>query len=187
MPSDPRTARALAALAQPIAEFRALVQGALTQADAFIAALHATAEDAAATARAELGEFAARRMDPAAFAARFPRARLVDPVALATLRRAADVLRSVRFSGEDMFVLDVPPGERLGVAVSALVDRAIDAAGLRPVLTARRAGGLGDAPDRQLRAADARTPAQVGRETAQHVAAERRLMFLHPVEFLANS
>ena len=119
MPSDPRTARALAALAQPIAEFRALVQGALTQADAFIAALHATAEDAAATARAELGEFAARRMDPAAFAALFPRARQVDPVALATLRRAADVLRSVRFSGEDMFVLDVPPGERLGVAVSA--------------------------------------------------------------------
>jgi hypothetical protein len=34
MPSDQRVAAALAALNQPIAEFRAAVQGALAQADA---------------------------------------------------------------------------------------------------------------------------------------------------------
>jgi hypothetical protein len=150
MPSDPRTLAALAALAQPIAEFRAMVQGALTQADAFIAALHETAEDAAIAARAELGDFAARRMDAAAFAALFPRARLVDPVALATLRRAADVLRSVRFRGDDLFVLDVPSGARLGVEVSealAGVGRAFGAVMLSEVVRggrfdAARHGGL---------------------------------------------
>lgn len=118
MPSDPRTERALAALAQPIAEFRALVQGALTQADAFIAAQDATPDEIAAAARTELGEFAARRIDAAAFAALFPKARPVDPAAFAAMRRAAEVLRSVRFLGDDMFVLDVPSGARLGVAVN---------------------------------------------------------------------
>jgi hypothetical protein len=141
MPSDPRTALALAALAQPIAEFRALVQGALTQADAFIAAQGATGDEETARARVELGEFAAKRIDAAAFAALFPLARHVDPGALGTLRRAADVLRSVSFRGDDLFVVDIPSGARLGAAVSdalAGVGRAFGAVMLSEIVRGGR-------------------------------------------------
>jgi hypothetical protein len=119
MPSDSRTAQAIAALAQPIAEFRTLVQGALAQADAFLAAQGATAGERAERARGELGAFADSRMDAAAFAALFPKARHVEPVALDALRRAAVVLRSVGARGHDLFTVTVPSGARLGIAVNA--------------------------------------------------------------------
>ena len=117
MPSDPRVAKAIAALAQPIAEFRALLQNGLTQADAFIAAQGATDQDAAEQARAELGDFAARRMDAAAFAALFPMARRVNDSALGALRLAANVLRSASARGDGFFVVDVPAGARMGAMV----------------------------------------------------------------------
>ena len=41
MPSDPRVSQALLALAQPIAEFRALALGALAQSEAHLTALAA--------------------------------------------------------------------------------------------------------------------------------------------------
>ena len=119
MPSDPRTAQAISALAQPIAEFRMLVEGALAQAEAFLAAQGATGEDQAARARVELGAFAESRVNAAAFASLFPKARRVDGAALDALRRAVDVLQSVRARGDDLFVVNVPPGARLGAAVSA--------------------------------------------------------------------
>ncbi len=125
MPSDPRTTQALAALAQPIAEFRTLVDGALAQADAFLAAREATHDVAAAGARLELGVFADGRVDAAAFATLFPKARRVDDAAVAALRRAADVLRGVAARGNDLFVADVPPGGRL----ASVVDAALSAAG----------------------------------------------------------
>ena len=125
MPSDPRTTQALSALAQPIAEFRALVEAALAQADAFLAARGATSDVAAAGARSELGVFADGRMDAAAFAALFPKARRVDDAAVAALERAADVLRAVAARGDDLFIADVPPGGRL----ASMVDAALSAAG----------------------------------------------------------
>ncbi len=125
MPSDPRTAQALTALAQPIAEFRTLVDGALAQADAFLAVREATSDVAAAGARSELGAFAEGRVDAAAFAALFPKARRVDDAAVAALRRAADVLRGVAARGDELFVADVPPGGRL----AKVVDAALSAAG----------------------------------------------------------
>ncbi|OYV65041.1 MAG: hypothetical protein B7Z72_12590, partial [Gemmatimonadetes bacterium 21-71-4] len=82
MPSDPRTAQAILALAQPIAEFRTFVDGALAQAEAFLAAQGASGEAEAARARAELGPFAGARMDAAAFAALFPKARRVNAAGL---------------------------------------------------------------------------------------------------------
>ena len=126
MPSDPRTARALTALAQPIAEFRTLVDGALAQADDFLAARAATSDVATAGARTALGEFADGRVDAAAFAALFPKARRVEDAAVAALHRAADVLRGVAARGDDLFVANVPPGGRL----ASVVDAALSAAGL---------------------------------------------------------
>src|ERR1019366_6937128 len=141
MPSDPRTAQAVTALAQPIAEFRALVQGALTQADAFLAAQDATGDQEAERSRAELGAFADSRIDAAAFAAPFPKARPVDAGARDALRRAADVLRSVSARGDDLFRIAVPSGARLGIAVNAAlggVGRAFGAVALTEVVRGGR-------------------------------------------------
>jgi hypothetical protein len=125
MPSDPRTAQALAALTQPIAEFRALVEGALAHANTFLAAQDATADVTAGAARASLGRFAEGRIDAAAFAALFPTARQVDAAGVAALRRAVAMLQAVRARGDALFVADVPPGGRM----AAVVDAALSAAG----------------------------------------------------------
>ncbi len=119
MPSDPRTAQVVASLAQPIAEFRTLVEAALAQADALVAAQNPGADADAARVRAELGEFGGPRFDAAAFAGLFPAARHVDAAAIDALRRAMDVLRSVAGRGDDLFVVDVPAGARLATVVNA--------------------------------------------------------------------
>ncbi len=124
MPSDPRTAQALLALAQPIAEFRTLVEGALAQAEAFLAAQGASGEDEAARARAELGAFGSSRIDAAAFASLFPKARRVDAAGLDAMRRAVEVLRAVSARGNDLFVVNVPPGARLGATVNGALSAA---------------------------------------------------------------
>ena len=114
MPSDPRLQQALTALAQPIAEFRAIVDGAIAQADTFLAAQHANAPQRADRAAASLGRFADGRIDAAGFAALFPPVAAATPAALAALDRALAVLREVRERGESLFVVDVAPGHRLG-------------------------------------------------------------------------
>jgi len=119
MPSDPRVAQALKALGQPIAEFRAAVQGALAQADAFIAAQSADASTQAAQAAAELGAFAQSRVDPAKFAAIFPTVAKADKTSLAALNTAAGILRSVSSKGDDVCVAEVTAGRKLGATIDA--------------------------------------------------------------------
>jgi hypothetical protein len=140
MPSDPRTAQALSALGQPIAEFRTLVEGALAQAEVFLTAQGATAEDEAARAGAELGVFGASRIDPSAFASLFPKARRVDAAARDALRRAVDVLRAVRSRGDELFVVTVPPGTQLANAVGAALSDAGRAFGAVMLTEVVRAG-----------------------------------------------
>ena len=117
MLSDPRLQQALAALAQPIADFRAMVDGAITQAETFLAAQHASALERAKLAALSLGRFAEGRVDSAAFAVLFPSVTLASPDALDALMRALDVLRDVRQRGDALFVVDIPAGGRLGIAV----------------------------------------------------------------------
>ena len=114
MLSDPRLPQALVALAQPIAEFRAIIDDAIAQADAFIAAQHATTLQRADRAAVSLGHFADGRIDAAGFAALFPPVAAASPSAIAALEQALTVLREVRERGDDLFVVDVPPGRRLG-------------------------------------------------------------------------
>ena len=117
MLSDPRLLQALAALAQPIAEFRAIIDDAISHADAFIAAQHATASHRAERAAFSLGHFADGRIDAAGFAALFPLIAATSPSAIAALEQALIVLRTVRDGGDDLFVVDVPPGRQLGTEV----------------------------------------------------------------------
>lgn len=123
MPSDPRLQQALVALAQPIAEFRAIIEGALVQTDAFLAAQHASTAQRRDVAAASLGEFAAGRIDAEAFDAIFPAVASASPEALAALDRARAVLGAAHDRGDAFFVVDVPPGHRLAsVLDTALAD-----------------------------------------------------------------
>ena len=117
MRSDPRLQQALLALAQPIAEFRAIIDDAISQADAFIAAQHASAPQRAERAAVSLGHFADGRINAAGFAALFPPVAAVSPSAIAALEQALTVFHEVRDRGDDIFVIDVPLGRRLGVEV----------------------------------------------------------------------
>ena len=109
MPSDPRLPLALGALAQPIAEFRAVVDGAIAQADAYLASQRATTPERAERAAASLGRFGAGRIDASAFAALFPPVAAAAPPALAALERALATLHGVRARGDELFVVDVAP------------------------------------------------------------------------------
>lgn len=124
MPSDPRIAQALEALALPIAEFRALVEGALAQTESYLAAQTADEDGRSARARAELGAFAVPYLDAARFASLFPLAEPADSAAIAALRSAADTLRTVRELADELFTVEVPAGGRLGDAVSAALAQA---------------------------------------------------------------
>ncbi len=119
MPSDPRVAQALKALAQPIAEFRAAVQGALAQADAFIAAQNADAAMQAARAAAELGVFAGGHVDAARFAAMFPAVAKADKTSTAVLNKAAKILREVAAQDEKACLAAVTDGRKLGATIDA--------------------------------------------------------------------
>jgi hypothetical protein len=117
MLSDPRLQQALAALAQPIAEFRAIMERSISQAEAFLTAQHASAPQRAERAAVSLGHFADGRIDSAAFALLFPPVTAASPDALDALMRALDVLRDVRERGDALFVVDIPTGGRLGIEV----------------------------------------------------------------------
>jgi len=123
MPSDPRVAQALKALAQPIAEFRAAVQGALAQADAFLAAQTADSSAQAARASAELGLFATSHIDAAKFAAMFPAVAKADKTSQAALEKAAKILRRVSGQGDEMSVALVTDGVKLGATIDAALGR----------------------------------------------------------------
>ena len=88
MPSDFTISRALAVMAQPIAEFRSFVRSALREAEEFRAEQSASDDERSARARVELGDFALGRIDASRFATLFPAAPPVSSPARAALDRA---------------------------------------------------------------------------------------------------
>jgi hypothetical protein len=125
MPSDPRVAKALEALRQPTAEFRAAVQGALVQAESLLAAQSSNPEASAARATRELGEFGAGRVSPDRFAALFSKAQPLDAASREALERAVSILRAVAREGDSLFTAEVMPGRPLGTTI----DHALEVAG----------------------------------------------------------
>lgn len=117
MPSDVRITGAVAAVAQPIAEFRSIIQGALTQAETFLIDQAADNSARATRAGAALGSFAVGRIDPARFASIFPAVPPVSPAAITALNRAIATLRAMLDRGDGAFVVDLPKGGRLGAKV----------------------------------------------------------------------
>lgn len=144
MPSDPRVSKALAALAQPIAEFRAAVNGALAQAEAFTLAQTADAGTRAARASAELGQFAGSHIDAGKFASLFPAYGKADAASQAALDKAVAVLRRVAGQGEEMAVAEVTDGRKLGATIDAALAGAGQAFGAI-IITELVRGGRYDA------------------------------------------
>jgi hypothetical protein len=125
MPSDFTIPKALAAMAQPIAEFRSFVRSAIREAEEFRAEQSASDEERAARARVELGDFALGRIDPSRFATLFPAAPAVSPPARAALDRAISALHIIAEADDQMFVVSVPAGGRIG----RLVEKALAGVG----------------------------------------------------------
>jgi hypothetical protein len=114
MPSDPRFSQALDAMAQPIAEFRAIVQGAIAQGEGYLAEQAADAPTRAAHAATTLGQFGIGRIDAGRFAALFPSVVPVTTAGLDAMRAALTVLRALAARGNEAFLVTVPVGGRLG-------------------------------------------------------------------------
>jgi hypothetical protein len=141
MPSDTRFTEAVAAMAQPIADFRSLIEGALAQAEAFLVEQAADAGQRAQRASLELGNFAAGRVDAARVAELFPAVSPVEPAALAALHRAIATLQGLRDQGDQAFLVDLKKGGRLGVVVGdalAEIGRAFGAVILSEVVRGGR-------------------------------------------------
>jgi len=125
MPSDPRIALALGALKQSTAEFRSAVQGALAQAESFLAAQSADPLARSERAARELGVFGARHVNAERFAAVFGTAPPTEPASREALDRAITILRDVATQGDALFVAEVTKGRPLGVTI----DEALAGAG----------------------------------------------------------
>lgn len=141
MPSDVRVAAALAAVAQPIAEFRSIIQGALAQAEMFLVDQAADSGERSSRAGVALGDFAAGRIDPARFALLFPAVPPVAPDAIAALTRAMTMLRAITDRGDQALLVDLPKGGPLGAKVGdalAEIGRAFGAVILTDVVRGGR-------------------------------------------------
>ncbi|MCX5765753.1 MAG: hypothetical protein NTZ43_00830 [Gemmatimonadetes bacterium] len=119
MQSDSRVQQALTALDRPIAEFRALMEGALRQADAFLEQQMADEPARVKRASAALGVFGASHIDATRFAALHVGTRTADEPSLAALRRAVDVLRQMTERGDNLFLAEVTSGAKISAVVES--------------------------------------------------------------------
>ncbi len=119
MPSDDRVALACAAVRAPRETFRAALAATADQMRAFLAAQRGASENGrAGRLAAELGVFAAGRVDAGTLATLFHPAETRDPAALAAVDRACGVLAALSARDLAADVVDVPPGGDLRGAVS---------------------------------------------------------------------
>jgi hypothetical protein len=123
-PLDPRVEAARDAMASAQRAFGAACEGALAQGEAWWNEQGATSDDRAVHTAAELGPFAAGRVDARRFGTLFTQPRELVPETLASLNRALDVLRHA-CARTTVTTVSIPQGGSLAVAV----DDALAAAG----------------------------------------------------------
>ncbi|MBI4539946.1 MAG: hypothetical protein HY704_10615 [Gemmatimonadetes bacterium] len=131
MPSDDRVRLALEALAAPLERFRSALAVTLEQARGILVAQQATANGRARQLAAELGPFAAGRMDVERLAALVASPEALEPAAAKRIERAVDTLRALLSLGDELVTVRVEPGARLcdaAAAALAQVGRAFGAA-----------------------------------------------------------
>jgi hypothetical protein len=140
MPSDPRVAHLLDALAPAIEPYRSAVAATLEAVRGQLASGQSDVMSRAERLQVQLGPFAAGRIDATRLATFVDGRRSLDASARQRLQRAAAVLDGLIAAGTDLFHAAVPPGGDLrdGVAAQiATIGRAFAAA---RVVTAAPAG-----------------------------------------------
>lgn len=142
MPSDmlqvdrlDRDQLALRLIARRIAVFRSAVTGAAERARALLSAGGGTGR-----AGVELGLFAAGRIDAARFAALNTGGPVLDATSRERVECAAAVLANILVAGDESFVIDVPSGTSVRLAVASALARLGRAFGAATVIELVRAG-----------------------------------------------
>jgi hypothetical protein len=140
MPSDPRTAAALAALKAPRERFQSAVAATLEEVRVYLDTHRAAAEDRLAVLAAELGPVGTRHIDVRRLAGLVAAGPALAPAINAVAQRALDVLQDVAAGGDERFTLDLPAGESLYGAVTERLADLGRAMGAARVVDAARNG-----------------------------------------------
>ena len=148
MPSDPRIARALALLSEPIARYRAAVAATIEEIRGYLSAGRSHADARTERLRDQLGPFARGRIDPGRLARIVGDGATLDDASVARLEAASGVLETISREGDGLLTVDVPTGHALGAAVAerlASVGRAFAAARIAAAARSGAASGLDEA------------------------------------------
>jgi len=113
MPSDPRTAAALATLHAPRERFQSAVAATLEEVRVYLDTHRSAADDRLAVLAAELGPIGTRHIEVGRLAGFLTAEPGIAPATRAVLERALGVLREVASRDDDAFVVDLPAGESL--------------------------------------------------------------------------
>ena len=119
MPSDARTPQALEALSGPIEAFLSALSNTSEQARVLLEARGESEDEGRESASAELGPFAAGRIDPERFAKLGAFHESLDAVAADAIRKALDTLKDLLARKENLFRVIVEPGSDLRDAVGS--------------------------------------------------------------------
>lgn len=123
MPSDGRVESAVQALAPAIERYRSTVSATLEEIRRFLTRSTAVGDDRERAIGAELGPFAAGRIDVESFSRLLAASDKIDPATVDTVRDACQLVE--RTMGDDrMFLVTVDPGEGLGAALARAFERA---------------------------------------------------------------
>jgi hypothetical protein len=150
MPSDDRALAALELLGRPVETFRSAVAATAEQVRAILGAEDAGADAALDRARAELGAFAAARIDAARFSAPLAAERGLDARARERVRHAHETLRSIQIALDEVLLVDVPPGASLRQAVASRLAELGRAFGAAQAVQLVRHGRYRDAEHERL-------------------------------------
>lgn len=140
MPSDPRTAAALAALAAPREAFRSAVVATLEDVRVYLDTHRAVSDDRLAVLAAELGPVGAQHFDVDRLASLLTAEPAAPPAAYAAMERALAVLKDVSGRGDQGYVLNLASGESLYGRTTDLLAELGRAMGAARVADAARHG-----------------------------------------------
>ncbi len=118
MPSEDITRDALAAVATARDDYRSALVGTVDQLQGLLLAQSGNEDQGLDRAASELGYFAAGHIDVERFASLFKPDLSLDEASHAHLERAVETLESLAAAGDDVFMVDVPPGGDLRESVA---------------------------------------------------------------------
>jgi hypothetical protein len=141
MPSDNRIAEILELLAPAREAHLSAIRLAADEVQSYLAVCREGADEVGARAAAELGSFAAGRINIQKFATTFYSTQAAPPEAIAAAEKALGVLRELEGLGSELFSITIEPGDELRHAIDtafARSGRAFGAARVFDLVRTRR-------------------------------------------------